>query len=79
MSLEQRFLAACRELYRGCKRGFDSGTNLVGIIDMPNGKPAQIHVTMVTDENEFIDPDGPTGCADDLECNVFDFREAGRR
>lgn len=78
MSLEQRFLAACRELYRDCKRGFDSGTNLVGIIDLPGGKPAQIHVAMVTDENEFIDPDRSTGCADDLECNAFDLNGEGQ-
>lgn len=75
-SLSQRFLAACRNLYDDCgMRGFNTGSNLVGIIDLPNGKAAQIHVTMVTDEYEFIDSDEPTGCADDLACNQFDFRE----
>lgn len=73
--IQQRFLAACRDLHRDCNRGFDSGTNLVGIIELPNGKPAQIHVTMVTDDLEFLDADSVTGCADDLECTVSDFEQ----
>ena len=73
--LQQRFFRACRDLYRDAKRGFDSGTNLIGIIEMPNGKPAQLHVSIVTDEMEFIDVDKPTGCADDLVVQASDFQE----
>lgn len=73
VELKQRFLSACRNIYKDVKHGCDSGTNLIGVIDLDNGKVAQLHVAMVTDELEFIDPDGPTGCADDLIVSYQDF------
>jgi hypothetical protein len=74
MKLQQRFLEACRELERDVYLGFDSGSNLIGVLELSDGRQAQIHVVMVTDENEFIDVDGPTGCADDLMVTSADFK-----
>lgn len=77
-ALQQRFLGACRELYKDVRRGFDSGTNLIGTLELSSGRTAQIHVTMVTDDNGFLDVDGPTGCGDDLVVSVKDFTEKER-
>jgi len=73
--LEERFRAACRSLVKDINRGFDSGAELIGIIELRNGNTAQVHVSLVSDENEFLDCDGPTGCADDLIITDADLRE----
>lgn len=44
----------------------------VRIIELPRGM-AQFHLTLVTDEDEFLDVDEPTGCTDDLMVTVKEF------
>lgn len=70
-----RVQSASRSLLKDVGRGFDSGSELVGIVELRNGKQGQFHLWLVTDENEFIDSDGPTGCADDLIVTSADFTE----
>jgi hypothetical protein len=72
--LHERFSIACRDLYRDVKGGFDSGTNLIGVMELPSGRMVQIHITFVTDEMDFLDADAVTGCADDLVISAKDMQ-----
>ncbi len=64
--LQERFSAACKDIARDIHRGFESGRNLVGVIELSDGRTSQLQLTMTTDELDFLDVDEPTGCADDL-------------
>lgn len=64
--LQERFSAACKDLAKDIHRGFESGQNLIGVIELSDGRTAQLQLTMTTDELDFLDVDEPTGSADDL-------------
>lgn len=52
---------------------WESGTELVGIIELPTGT-AQFHLTLTRDDMDFLDVDKPTGCADDLVATADEFK-----
>lgn len=71
-----RIQTACKSLYKGIGGPmglWESGSELIGVIELRNGKRGQFQLTLTTDENDFLDEDGPTGCGDDLIINVSDF------
>lgn len=73
-----RLQVASRSLFWSVGGVFEAGTELVGIIELRNGKQGQFHLTLVSDENEFLDSDAPTGCADDLIITPADFAVNGQ-
>jgi len=53
---------------------FESGTELVAVVER-GSKTYQLQLTLTRDEAAFIDPDAPTGCADDLTLTVGELIE----
>jgi hypothetical protein len=74
MSMIERIRSAVQGLVKDVNGPFESGSELVGIIELSNGQAAQFHLTLTRDEYAFIDPDGPTGCADDLMVTLNEFK-----
>lgn len=55
-----RLRSASRSLFKSVGGPFalwEAGTELVGVIELRNGKQGQFHLTLVSDENEFLDGD----------------------
>lgn len=71
--LAARLQAACKVLHRDIRGSFCSGAELVGIIELHDGRHAQLQVRLTTEDEHLIDVDAPTGCGDDLVITAADF------